>query len=140
MKREHALGLVPFIKAWGEGKTIQVKRLGHWMDLSPDELDWKDDAENHRIKPSPLFRPWTLQEIPVGAVARRKDRELKVKSLGTPHHIAQVIYTADYTNEDKTTPGAVMREGWTGVSELLEMWEWRWPGETAWKHCGTAIE
>lgn len=139
MKREQAISLLPLIKAWSEGATIQIRYNNadkeEWRDR-PDDIDWHSHPSMYRIKPEPKVRPWTLQEIPVGAVARRKDRDLKVKSFNTPSAIAQVIYTADFSNGAKKIPGAVMKDGWFGVGDMLELWEWRWPGETVWKLCG----
>ena len=63
MTREEAKQLLPIIKAFGEGKTIQ--------QLSADDNNWVDivnsigfirDTKSYRIKPSPKYRPFANAE------------------------------------------------------------------------------
>lgn len=53
MTREEAKQLLPFIQAYAEGKTIQIKTDDGWEDLEKDELPIEDMAEfpeDYRIK------------------------------------------------------------------------------------------
>ena len=58
MNREEAKALLPIIQAYAEGKEIQLKNNGIWLDakyhipfdkITPDEI---------RIKPEPKYRPF----------------------------------------------------------------------------------
>lgn len=65
MTREEAKELLPVIKAFAEGKTIQVKvtdnRWYDWKDKT-DELNFNSGPQNYRIKPEPKYRPFKSQE------------------------------------------------------------------------------
>jgi len=68
---------LPAIQAFIEGKTIQVsdrKGIPNWTDYEgnihiPDfgGLQWQ-----WRVKPEPKLRPWKPEEVPVGALLKRK--------------------------------------------------------------------
>jgi len=49
------------LEAIRDGKTLQQKQFGAWIDLSSE--DWLRNAETIRIKPEPVLRPWTEAEI-----------------------------------------------------------------------------
>ena len=61
MKRQQAKELLPIIKAFAEGKTIQhyTNLTLHWVDIDPDEdVNFSDYPLNYRIKPEPKYRPF----------------------------------------------------------------------------------
>lgn len=54
MKRQQAKGLLPIIKAFAEGKTIQYYYGDNWVDISSDgAVDFSDNPSNYRIKSEP---------------------------------------------------------------------------------------
>ena len=59
-----------------------------WQSVSDPFWDW--DEENYRIKPEPKYRAWTLDEVPVGAVVRRK----QTKAHGVADRVI-IIGTSD---------------------------------------------
>lgn len=61
MTREEAKELLPIIKAFAEGKTIQF-RVGDnkWKDM--DKPFFGECPSNYRIKPEPKYRPFQSQE------------------------------------------------------------------------------
>lgn len=62
MNKDTATGLLPFVKALGEGKTIQILRAGYgWTDFT-DEIGFILPVENYRIKPE--VREWWILESP----------------------------------------------------------------------------
>ena len=63
MTREEAIELLPFIQAFAEGKTIQVRinNDSSWTDLLDDKLEISNLYE-YRIKPEPKYRPFKNQE------------------------------------------------------------------------------
>ena len=61
MTRERAKELLPIIKAYAEGKTIQYLKKGEWFDalFGPS---FSLPANTYRIKPEPKYRPFKNQE------------------------------------------------------------------------------
>ena len=59
---------------------------------------WRWDLCDYRIKPEPKYRAWTIDEVPVGAVIRRKANG--IISVGNPSVISKVsnsqIFYGDY--------------------------------------------
>lgn len=78
MTREEAKRLLPIIKAFSDGKTLQyrvspsisrpgnrdVSYLKEWFDLDEDKFDGFcfDGTINYRIKPDTKYRPFKSQE------------------------------------------------------------------------------
>lgn len=60
------------LKGYASGKTVQWQKLGgDWEDFDPKKHHlWTLD--NWRIKPEPKLRPWKPEEVPVGALCKRK--------------------------------------------------------------------
>lgn len=69
MTRAEASKLWPLIKAYGEGKTVQLNcntaENPKWQDMS--SLNFNCFPNSCRIKPEPKLRPWKPEEVPVGA-------------------------------------------------------------------------
>ena len=60
MKREEAKELLPIIKAFAEGKTIEYSNDGEdWIET--ETPTWNTDFV-YRIKPEPKYRPFRTQE------------------------------------------------------------------------------
>lgn len=60
MTREEAKEMLPIIQAWADGKTIQVKEKGRWVELCID--DFTRSPDRYRIKPEQKYRPFKNQE------------------------------------------------------------------------------
>lgn len=56
MDRNQAKELLPIIKAFAEGKTIQQTDGYDWYDL--DDPDFIANSSSYRIKPEPKYRPF----------------------------------------------------------------------------------
>lgn len=64
MTREEAKKLLPIIKAYAEGKSIEMKSNGKWIDVSktiPGGFVFYLSYE-YRIKPEPKYRPFKNAE------------------------------------------------------------------------------
>lgn len=58
MKRQQAKELLPIIKAYAEGKTIQYcYEDADWIDIDGD-VDFNDNPSKYRIEPEPKYRPF----------------------------------------------------------------------------------
>lgn len=65
MNRQQAKELLPIIKAFAEGKTIQyyTNLTPHWVNIDPNEsVNFSDYPSNYRIKPEPTYRPFKDKE------------------------------------------------------------------------------
>ena len=60
MTREEAKEMLPIIQAWADGKIIQVREKGRWVELCID--DFTRSPDRYRIKPEPKYRPFKNQE------------------------------------------------------------------------------
>ena len=60
MTREEAKEMLPIIQAWADGKIIQVREKGRWVELCID--DFTRSPDRYRIKPEPKYRPFKTQE------------------------------------------------------------------------------
>ena len=57
MNRKEAAELLPIIKAFSEGKIIQVKQTtGEWVSFS--HISFDGEPKCYRIKPEPTYRPF----------------------------------------------------------------------------------
>lgn len=67
MTRKEAVELLPFIKAFSEGKVIQISNeRGEWEDLTEREGlpigTLRAEPNSFRIKPEPKYRPFANAE------------------------------------------------------------------------------
>ena len=60
MTREEVKAKLPIIKAFAEGKTIQIKNKDKWADL--EQPDFRCSPDKYRIKPEQKYRPFKNQE------------------------------------------------------------------------------
>lgn len=139
MNRYEAQALLPFVQALAEGKTIQMRGCLNgaeaWIDAPTPTLD---SHFTWRVKPTPKMRQWTLAEIPIGALIRRRAPALNQ----TP----QLIVAADilaHQIDGAEMPAAVVKfESADNVTseKLLARWEWQYPGGgLAWLPCGIEV-
>ena len=62
MTREEAKELLPVIKAWSEGKTLQhYSEENGWIDWL-NFINFNEPPSTYRIKPEPKYRPFKSQE------------------------------------------------------------------------------
>ena len=87
MTREQTIEAIRVMQAYVDGKEVQV-RSRKWNpreSLKPDWVDeelscWNFEDFDYRIKPTPVLRPWTADEVPLGAWIRYK-RALHDRSI-----------------------------------------------------------
>lgn len=71
MKLEEWKKFAPLIQEVVDGKTLQIKIDGNWMDFKPEEnIKFDSGFERYRIKPEKKWREWKIEEVPVGALIR----------------------------------------------------------------------
>ena len=90
MNKEQAKKAASVMLAWADGKTIECKRkdgeswgrdstgtmslVWDWstFDTGTMSLAWDWSTFDYRVKPEPKLRPWTADEVPLGAWMRFK--------------------------------------------------------------------
>ena len=72
MTREQTKEAAAVMLAWADGKEIEYKEMaltGGWTTTENPQWRWKDFS--YRIKPTAKLRPWTADEVPLGAWMRK---------------------------------------------------------------------
>jgi hypothetical protein len=109
MNIEQTKEAIRVMQAFVDGKEVQSMYEGNWSLVHVPRWNW-DDTQ-YRIKPTPTFRPWTADEVPVGGQIRSK-------------------HSRDYRFLIDRTANAEVRKDW------LEHNEHSTDGGKTWKPCG----
>ena len=68
--------MIAVIQAHKEGKQIEcLAALGKNGDMvwtAIDDPSWSFNTSTYRVKAEPKYRPWRLEEVPVGAIVSSK--------------------------------------------------------------------
>ena len=62
MTREEAKELLPIIRAFAEGKAIEIYNNTEWQDLIIESIKFDCKPSCYRIKPEPRYRPFKTKE------------------------------------------------------------------------------
>ena len=78
MTREQTIEAIRIMQAYVDGKEVEVRYAGKWQTTNIPSWAWTDTF--YRIKPTAKLRPWTADEVPLGAWIRCK-RALHDRSI-----------------------------------------------------------
>jgi len=72
MNIEETKEAIRVMQAYVDGKEVQCRHVGleTWATLNSTKWNWRDWA--YRIKPTTTLRPWTADEVPLGAQVRKQ--------------------------------------------------------------------
>ena len=73
MNRDETIKAIKVMEAYVDGKEVEAQRPiagSCWIPASEPRWDWFNCI--YRIKPTPVLRPWTADEVPLGAWMRFK--------------------------------------------------------------------
>ena len=75
MTREQTIEAIRIMQAYVDGKKVEYEHPnGIWM-LTPTPC-WNWNSGEYRIKPTATLRPWTADEVPLGAwILEKANRE-----------------------------------------------------------------
>ena len=104
---------IKVMQAYVEGKDVEVLFAGKWQTTNVPSWSWSETT--YRIKPTATLRPWTADEVPLGACIRCKK---------TPHDRHLLGWVSDQTD----------RELW------LDEREYSTDGGKNWLPCGVVEE
>jgi hypothetical protein len=68
MNIEETKEAIRIMQAFVDGKEVEHWYYEMWVKIHVPRWDW--DNTEYRIKPTPTFRPWTFDEVPLGAWMR----------------------------------------------------------------------
>lgn len=71
MTREQTIEAIRVMQAYVDGKEVECKYWYGWVRI--DQPNWNWDDLDYRIKPTKTLRPWTKDEVPLGAWLRSKE-------------------------------------------------------------------
>jgi hypothetical protein len=115
MTKEQTIEAIKVMQAFVDGKELEgmYDDDGKWASVTVPRWGW-DDTQ-YRIKPTPTFRPWTADEVPLGAWMRMKsDREYRFLISNTESFSGREHWLEDFehsTDGGKTwLPCGVMEE------------------------------
>lgn len=112
MTKEQAREAARVMWAWADGKEVERRFSNGWVTV--DIPDWNWLHVEFRIKRTAKLRPWTADEVPLGAWARMKnmnDTWFLISSVGE-----------------------------TSRNELFERYEHSTDGGKTWLPCGVVEE
>ncbi len=87
MRREEVKDLLPIIKAFGEGKTIQMKWEDKWEDMDLKNPSFDSGPSEYRIKPETEYRPYDPEGLDLSSFLGKK---IKHKVTGNLHMIVDL--------------------------------------------------
>ena len=105
MNIEQTIEAIRVMQAYVDGKEVELK----WMSKdwnSTDKPEWNWSAYDYRIKPTATLRPWTADEVPLGAWMRVKDSNCghpRVLICGTYDELTRSTWLS--TSEHSTDGG-----------------------------------
>jgi hypothetical protein len=117
MNIEQTKEAIKVMQAFVDGKEVKVKGMlagSAWLPAGAPCWNWQ--MMEYRIKPTPVLRPWTADEVPLGAQVRSKSYH--------PDHRSMIIQSGN----------SMTREGW------LVGYEHSTDGGKTWYPCGVVEE
>ena len=69
MNIEQTKEAIRIMQAFVDGKEVEHWYYEMWVKIHVPRWDWGNTE--YRIKPTPTLRPWTADEVPLGAWMRR---------------------------------------------------------------------
>jgi len=70
MNIEQTKEAIKVMQAFVDEKEVEHRYNGMWVKIYVPRWDW--DNTKYRIKPTATLRPWTANEVPLGAWMRKK--------------------------------------------------------------------
>ena len=122
MTRKEAKELLPIIRAFAEGKTIEIYNNTEWQDLIIESIKFDCKPSCYRIKPEPKYRPFKTKEECWNEMQKHQPFGwLKSKKNGRFHCIGEVygsdefetVYIALSTSESLSRSSDSMFEQYT---------------------------
>jgi len=114
MNKEQTIGAIRVMQAFVDGKEVQSMRTPNVTADDP-YWNWNNDIEMYRIKPTAKLRPWTADEVPLGAQLRDKfnpTRRWLSCNTGSDDYRDELLENSEHSTDNGKTwlPCGVMEE------------------------------
>ena len=83
MTREQTIEAIRVMQAYVDGKEVECKYSYGWVRIDQPTWDWFKCQ--YRIKPTKTLRPWTADEVPLGAWLRHSKQGRKAVIIDVTH-------------------------------------------------------
>jgi len=80
MNIEQTKEAIRVMQAFVDGKEVEASTFGELWSTS-DDPSWNFTSVRYRIKPTATLRPWTADEVPLGAWIRYKGNNQSIRML-----------------------------------------------------------
>ena len=115
MTKEQTKEAIRIMQAFVDGKELISMRTPTATADDP-YWNWGNDTKMYHIKPTTTFRPWTADEMPLGAQMRSKldpSRRWLACNTGTDNDRMELLETSEHSTDGGKTwlPCGVMEEG-----------------------------
>lgn len=80
MTKEQTIEAIRIMQAYVDEKEVECKYSYGWVRIDHPTWDWF--KYQYRIKPTKTLRPWTKDEVPLGAWIKSKDANWKAVIAG----------------------------------------------------------
>jgi hypothetical protein len=80
MNIEQTKEAIRIMQAFVDGKEVEAMNPAEkWERATTPRWGW--NHTQYRIKPTPVLRPWTADEVPIGAIIRYKENNQSIRML-----------------------------------------------------------
>jgi len=116
MNIEQTIQAIKVMQAFVDGKEVEVKgMLAGSVGMPAGAPCWNWQMMEYRIKPTAKLRPWTADEVPLGAQMRSKldpSRRWLSCNTGTDNDRMELLETSEHSIDNGKTwlPCGVMEE------------------------------
>jgi hypothetical protein len=114
MNIEETKECIRVMQAFVDGKEVEHWYYEMWVKIHVPRWDWGNTE--YRIKPTPVLRPWTADEVPLGAWMRdvsKQDCRWLIQTSGNADTRKEWLEHNEHSTDGGKTwhPCGVMEEG-----------------------------
>ena len=114
MNIEETKECIRVMQAFVDGKEVEHWYYEMWVKIHVPRWDWGNTE--YRIKPTPVLRPWTADEVPLGAWMRdvsKQDYRWLIHTSGNADTRKDWLVGYEHSTDSGKTwhPCGVMEEG-----------------------------
>ena len=113
MNIEQTIEAIRIMQAFVDEKEVEHRYNGMWVKIYVPRWDW--DNTEYRIKPTATLRPWTADEVPLGAQVRKQSDPTSrwlIGNTGSHNDRLKYVETHEHSIDKGVTwlPCGVMEE------------------------------
>ena len=115
MTKEQTIQAIKVMQAFVDGKEVVSQFVTSPQATDNPSWNWVNDISAYRIKPTPVLRPWTADEVPLGAQVRKQSDPTNrwlIGNTGSHNDRLKYVETHEHSIDKGVTwlPCGVMEE------------------------------